>query len=443
MGGLGGGSRARADMPSYAQVLRTRGFVAAFLALSISTWGDYIARIAVAFVVRERTGSDLAMAATFAASLLPSILGRSLLSPLADRIPYKHVLVGSDVVRAVFVLAIMGAVAQGSPVLALLALLFALELFGGPAGASVQILLTDLFEDRRAFLRARGITSLAEQVNQAIGLAVGGVIVTALSVEGALVVDLATFVVSALLFAVAVKTRPARGIPSPGIVGFFRDIADGGRYLARHRVLVSLLVLSLFAMVAVVAPEAVAIPYVLSHDFPAWLGGVLMAAPVTGAVAGLVMVGRWQPEVASSRMVPMALLMPVPLLFTAVVPPTLGWLPVVWLTWFLSGVLQAFVLPLQATFALVVAPDLRGRVIGLAGAASMTASAVGFLLAGWLSESIAPRASVALCAALSLGGIVVLAATWPTLSMDDAVDEAFNGEPDRAAQPLAAHTERD
>ena len=427
MGGSTTNSRADAGMPSYADVLRTTGFVPAFLALSISTWGDYIARIAVALVVRERTGSDLAMAATFAASLLPSILGRSLLSPLADRIPYKHVLVGSDLVRGLFVLAILSAVAQESRVSLLLALLFALELFGGPAGASVQILLTDLFEDRRAFLRARGIFSLAEQVNQAIGLAVGGIIVTALSARGALLVDLGTFVVSAALFAVAVKARPVSGIPTPGIVGFLRDIADGARYLARHRVLLSLLTLSLFAMWGIVAPEAVAIPYVLGNGLPQWLGGVLMAAPVSGAVAGLVMVGRWQPEAASSRMIGMALLMPVPLVLSAWVPPTLGWLPAVWFLWFLSGALQAFVLPLQATFALVVAPEMRGRVIGLAGAASMTASALGFLLAGWLSESLTPRSAVAICAALSLAGVGLLAATWPSRSLEHAVDEAFNG----------------
>lgn len=425
MGGYG--RDARAGMPSYAYVFRTPGFVPAFLALSISTWGDYIARIAVALVVRERTGSDLAMAATFAASLLPSILGRSLLSPLADRLPSKHVLVGSDVVRAVFVLAILAAVARDGRVSVLLALLFALELFGGPAGASFQILLTHLFPDRRAFLRARGITSLAEQVNQAIGLAVGGIIVTALSARGALLVDLATFVVSAVLFALAVEVRAVTGIPSPGIVGFGRDIAEGARHLARHRVLVSLLALSLIAMWGIVAPEAVAIPYVLTHGFPPWLGGVLMAAPVAGAVAGLVVVGRWQPEVASSRMIGMALLMPVPLLVAAALPPTPRGLVAVMLLWFVSGALQAFVLPLQATFALVVPADMRGRVIGLAGAASMTASALGFLLAGWLSDTLTPRASLAVCAALSLGGTALLAATWPTRSLGDAVDEAFNG----------------
>jgi MFS family permease len=410
-------------------VFRTAGYVPAFLALSISTWGDFIARIAVAFVVREQTGSDLAMAATFAASLLPSILGRSLLSPLADRIPYKHVLVGSDVIRGLFVLAIIVAVGQQSPVAVLLALLFALELFGGPAGASHQILLTDLFPDRRAFLRARGLTTLADQMNQAIGLAVGGIIVTALSARGALVVDLLTFAVSGVLFCVAVKSRAVDGIPSPGIAGFWRDIGEGARYLARHRVLVSLLALSLVSMWGVVAPEAVAIPYVLDHDYPPWLGGVLMAAPVVGAVGGVVLVGRWQPEVASSRILTMGLLMPVPLLLSALVPPTLAWLPLVGVLWLASGVLQAFLLPLQATFALVVVPDMRGRVIGLAGAASMTSSALGFLLAGWLSEGLGPRASVALCALLSLAGIAILATAWPSRSLKRAVDHAFNSAP--------------
>lgn len=413
-------------MPSYLDVIRTRGFMPAFVALSLSTWGDYIARICVAFVVRERTGSDLAMAATFAVSLLPSILGRSLLSPLADRIPYKHVLVGSDVVRGAFVIAIMTAIGQDSPVAVLLALLFGLELFGGPAGAAHQILLTDLFPDRRQFMRARGISTLAEQVNQAIGLSVGGIVVTALSARGALLADLATFVVSATLFALSVRARPVSGVPSPGIVGFFRDFGGGARYLSRNRVLVSLLALSLVAVLGVIAPEAVAIPYVLDHQLPEWLGGLLMAAPVVGAVVGVLMVGRWQPEVASARIIVMALLMPAPLLVTPLVPPTAEWLVVVWLLWFTSGVLQAFMLPLQATFALVVSHELRGRVIGLAGAATMGAAALSYLVAGWLSQTFSAGAAVSICALLCLIGVGLLARSWPTHALDSAVDEAFN-----------------
>ena len=67
-------------VPSFAEVMRAPAFLPTFLAASLSTWGDYIARITVAAVVFERTGSAVATAATFAVSLLPSVFGRMLLS---------------------------------------------------------------------------------------------------------------------------------------------------------------------------------------------------------------------------------------------------------------------------------------------------------------------------------------------------------------------------
>ena len=95
----------------------------------------------------------------------------------------------------------------------------------------------------------------------------------------------------------------------------------------------------------IVAPEAIAIPY--AGD--ARLGGLLMAAPIAGAALGVVLVGRWQPEVANSRIIVMALLMPAPLFLSAFQPS----IPVTWVAWFVSGALQAFMLPLQSTFSLL------------------------------------------------------------------------------------------
>ena len=71
----------------------------------------------------------------------------------------------------------------------------------------------------------------------------------------------------------------------------------------------------------------------------------------------------------------MALTMPLPLLVTVVEPP----LPVVWAAWFTCGALQAYMLPLQATFTLLVPARLRGRVFGLAGALSVAATGAFYL----------------------------------------------------------------
>jgi len=422
-------------MPSYAEVFRTRGYLALFLAAAVSTWGDYLARVVVAAFVLEQTASPFAAAATFAVSLLPSIFGRSLLAPIADRVPYKYVLIAAHLLRAVVVGALILAVGiySANPVTQdptpdvfnlwpLFALLFLLELVGGPAVSSSQILMTDYFSDRRLYARALGLGTMSDQVNQAIGLTLGGFVVAWLGPVRGLYFDLATFLLSALVITLVVRTQPVRGTPSAGMVGFFRDIGAGATYLFRQPVLVSLLVLSLFSVWAMAAPEAVAIAYVQRLSGSTRLGGLLMAAPLVGAVVGLVMVGRWQPERQNSRIIVMALLMPLPLVATGFAPP----LPATWLLWFACGVLQAFMLPLQSTFSLVVPPEMRGRVFGLGGALSVAASGVAFLAAGYLAEHTSPARSVAISATVSLVAIVALAVRWPRAALRVAVDTAYN-----------------
>ena len=114
--------------------------------------------------------------------------------------------------------------------------------------------------------------------------------------------------------------------------------------------------------------------------------------------------------------------MPLPLIATVFTPP----LPLTWLLWFVCGVLQAFMLPLQATFSLVIPEQMRGRVFGLAGALSVAASGVAFLVAGYLAEHTSPALAVALSAVGSLLAIVILAVRWPRVDLDAAVEAAYN-----------------
>jgi MFS family permease len=404
-------------MPSLAQVFAVRGYLALFVASSLSTWGDYIARLTIAAVVYERTASPLATASTLAVSLVPSIFGRSLLGAFADRVPYKYVLITSHVSRAVMVGVLIWAVAVESPIATLLVALFVLELLGGPAAAAQLILMTDLFADRRLFLRGMGVSALAEQANQALGFALGGIIVLALGPSRGLVLDLATFLLSAVVVAVVVSAKPVRGEPRPGLSGFFADLGTAANLVARHRILRRLLALSLVAALGISAPEAIALPYAGSPGY----GGLLMASPIAGAAVGVLFVSRWEPQVSNGRIMAMALAMPVPLLLTAFRPPIV----VTALLWFVAGSLQAFMLPLQSTFSLVTPEDRRGAVFGLGGALSVTAAGGSFLVAGWLSELTNPATAVTMCAVVCLGATVLLAARWPSSELETAVAHAY------------------
>jgi hypothetical protein len=309
------------------------------------------------------------------------------------------------------------AVAVESPIATLLVALFVLELLGGPAAAAQLILMTDLFADRRLFLRAMGVSALAEQANQALGFALGGIIVLAVGPSRGLVLDLATFLLSAVVVAVVVSAKPVRGAPRPGLSGFFADLGTAADLVARHRILRRLLALSLVAALGISAPEAIALPYAGSPGY----GGLLMACPIAGAAVGVLIVSRWEPHVSNGRIMAMALAMPVPLLLTAFRPPIV----VTALLWFVAGSLQAFMLPLQSTFSLVTPEDRRGAVFGLGGALSVTASGGSFLVAGWLSELTNPATAVTMCAVVCLGATVLLAARWPSSELDTAVARAY------------------
>lgn len=404
-------------MPSYAAVLRVPGYLPIFLVGALSMWGDYIARFTIAAVVFERTRSPLATATTLAVSLLPSVFGRSLFGPIVDRLPYRIVLVGSHLTRAAFVAALIALVVGVAPLWAIFVVLFALEAIGGAAISANMVLLTDIFEDRRVYARAIGLSALSQQFNQAIGLLVGGTLVVALGATYGLAVDLLTFLVAAGVIAWAAPLRAVTGEHGKGLRGFFSDIRIAAAGLARHPVLARFVLLSAVAGLGMAAPEALAIPLAGSTGW----GGPLMAAPIVGAVIGILLISRRGIQSQNALVLPLAIAMPVPLLFTPFGLP-------LWAVagcWGLSGVLQAFMVPLQSTFTLVTSPRLRGRIFSLAGALSVSVAGLSYLAAGWVGQYVGPAPAVAICAGACLLLIVIVAFRWPKAEIRAAVRTAY------------------
>ena len=177
-------------LPSYSEVIaiiKRGGLI--FLAAALSTWGLPVL-VSVAFV---RVRADWFAAGNRrdprSVGLLPTIFGRSLLAPIADRIPYKYVLIAANPLRGGpgGVELVTAGGADGA-LWVLFALLFLIELVGGPAIASSQILMTDLFSDRRLYARALGLSTMSSQINQAIGIGIGGLVVAAVGTSVALLV---------------------------------------------------------------------------------------------------------------------------------------------------------------------------------------------------------------------------------------------------------------
>jgi hypothetical protein len=224
-----------------------------------------------------------------------------------------------------------------------------------------------------------------------------------------LVLDVVSFLVSAVVLSVSLRWRPASREPGEHttLVG---DLRAGWRLVFDSPALRALVLLGWSAAVFLVAPEAVALAYARKDGADAVVGAALMASLPAGAALGAWLVGRLDPLRQVRVIVPLAVCACLPLLSTCVAPP---W-PAVLVLWFLSGCAQGFMVPLLTTVNLVAPAAMRGRVNGLAGAGFSLVVAATFLLSGAVADLATPAVAVTGAAVLGLALVGVAHRTWPT-----------------------------
>ncbi len=377
----------------YRAVLADGEFRAVFLAGGLSVVGDQLARIAVALLVFERSGSTLAASATYALSYLTWLLGGPLLSVLPDRYSRRQVLVLTDLVRAALVLAL---VVPGLPLWVVFVLLAMVGLLSPPFEAARSALLADVLEGER-YLVGNTLTQTVGQLGQVVGFAAGGALVAAIGVDGALLANAVTFALSALLILRNVRNRPAQ--PRDGSTrGLLREAAAGARLVAGTPVLRRYLAWGLLSAGVVIAPEGLAVAVAQDRGGGALAAGLLTASVPLGFLVASFAVLRVPAERRERLFLPMTLLSVVPLLLTPVFDSVL----LIGALWAVAGLGNALQLTANASYVQAVPAHLRGRAYGIAGTALMLVQGLVLLLAGGLAEKLDARVPVAVMAGVGL-----------------------------------------
>ncbi|HKA69866.1 MAG TPA: MFS transporter [Actinomycetes bacterium] len=412
------------EQPVRIRVLLTknREFRGLVLAQVTSEIGDHFARFALAALVFERSDSMVTAALAFVVGYLPGIFGAVLLAPFADRVPRKRVLLVCDAARAVLVALLALVAVSGTPIWALFGLLLASQLFSPPFEAARAALMPDLLLDSREFFAGTSLTRALYQINQVIGLTVAGVVVTAFSARTALAIDALTFGLSFLILLTALRPRRAPIEGRAGVRGFLADTAEGARIAwidPLRRVFIGFVWATALLLIA---PEAVAIAYADEHDVSN-LSGALMATIPAGAAVGVAIISRIGPTRAVRVVRVLAVLSFVPLILTAVDPGVY----VAAGLWFVSGMLQAYLVPVIVTVNLATPAHFRGRLNGLAGGGLGVATALGFLAAGALADLISPQAATAIAGVTGVVVVGLFSLAWPKVPEQPAT----GGSPQR------------
>jgi MFS family permease len=374
----------------------------------LSTAGDELARVALTVLVYQRTSSPLLSALTFAIGYLPWLLGGPLLSAFADRLPRHRVLIATDAARAVL-LAVMAI--PGMPLPAMLALLFLVSLGSPPFESARSALMADVLDGDR-YAVASSLTNIMLQLAQVGGFVVAGALVSALHPSAALLIDAATFAVSAAWLWARLQRRPAPVRESGAEPGtLWQDAADGLRLIRRSPRLLAIVGVLWVATLFTYAVEGVAAPWVDEFGRGVSALGVLLAANPLGVVVGGLVIARLVPPAKRERLVvPLVVLSLVAVGVAGVVGLLLGsgTVPfglVVGLL-FVSGIGAAWLIPLNVSFVQAVPSAFRGRAFGVAVSGLYGVQALGALGAGLAAERISPSGAVALSGVL---GLIVVA----------------------------------
>jgi MFS family permease len=265
-------------------LLRQSQFRRIFLAQSISTLGDQIAPIAVAFAVLEVTGSGAALGLVLAARTLPMVAFLLLGGAWADRLPRKSIMVVSDLVRLVTqgVFAVLLLLQDAPPLWAMMAL----QAGNGAASAFFRPASSGLVQEavkpgeRQS---ANGLLSATSNVSAIAGPLLAAALIALVGNAWAVGVDALSFGVSAIfLVGVIVPPRAAKER-----IGIAREIAEGFRAIVATRWIgLMILEFSIFQLL-VLASFSVLGPVIADAQYDGATTWALVAAVVgAGALLG-------------------------------------------------------------------------------------------------------------------------------------------------------------
>jgi MFS family permease len=204
-------------------LLSNRNFTRLFTGRLVTNAGDSLYFIAAMWLVYDLTGNEFYSGLAGFLTMAPQAL-QALSGPLVDRWNLKYVLVGTQAVQAVLILIVPAAAWTGHltvwVVLAVMPTLSLLNQFVYPAQSA---LLPRLVDDDE-LVAANSAFSMAYQGVDAAFNAISGLLIAILGATVIFLVDAATFVAAALLF--ATLALPDRNATADGETGA-DAVADG------------------------------------------------------------------------------------------------------------------------------------------------------------------------------------------------------------------------
>lgn len=387
----------------------------------ISGLGNHVFDVALALWVVQLTNSATLMGLVLAISSIPQLLLTPIGGVLADRYSRKKILVISDFVGGVLVVA-LGLLALFLPQQIWLSVGFifvvsvGLSVVSAFFGPAAQAMIPDLVPSSR-LSGALSLGQLSAQIGLFVGAGLGGMAFRLLGAPVLFLVNAITFFVasanSALIKAPQVERPKAETTNWRARMGAFgADLRQGLKFVWRERGLRTLVLITAIGNFFSTPFLSLLQFYLRDHlrvaNYEDWVG-YLGAAVSVGALLGFVIVGvaGFQGRRRANAILTMMLLDGLLYCLLIFVPsPAVALVLIA-----LSGTFGAFLTVSITTVVQLITPkEMRGRVFGLLGTISGSITPIAFGLSGIITDLTGKNIALiyGVCGAILLGLSIVV-----------------------------------
>jgi MFS transporter, DHA3 family, macrolide efflux protein len=393
-----------------------------WVAIFVSLFGSGLSGAAASWYVLERTGSTLAVGVLWVLITAPGLVVPALGGVVIDRSDRRHLHVGLDLVRGVLVLASAALVRDPA---AALPVVYALQLLLGIGWAVQWPTLWALVQERTAEGEQVG-ASAAYQISVQGGMMSAGALVgfvyAAIGLPGILLVDAATYFLSAGCLAL-LAAGPPRLAPADPRARYADELREGLAYLKAHPPVLAVGAAWACMMGGVLSGTVLLVA--LARDVlkaGARGYGYLEAGWATGAVLGALAASRFVRRENAMRLPARTLsvlsvgnsLLP----WIASVPPAVAAQVVLGASRALGGV------AMQTSLMTVVPRRLMGRVQSAFAMVSTVLQVLMCGLLGWVAQAVSLRAGF-----VAVGALYALAAVAASRARALGLGERAADEP--------------
>jgi MFS family permease len=364
----------------------------------ISAFGDALFLPCLAWLATALGESDASVGWAVFLSYLPYLLLGPIAGAWVDRTDRRRVMIASDALRAVLLIALplYAAWWGGMDFVLVVGVGFLLATFSTPFLPARDALLPELI-GKRSLPRWNAVMQTSGQLAMIVGLGLGGVLLGGAEgdgdevarVVGVMQLDGLTFLVSGVLLTLIVLPRVSR--PVRHQTNVLSDAREGLVYALKDPLVGGLLLLTALDNLAIMGPAIVGAALLVKHTFQlgagayAWFEGCMAVGMVIGSITLATLGRRW-----SMRKI----------VLWGMVLDGLTYLPYVWLDDYpLSLVVivaHGFFIPLivvgrTSLIQRHVPAERHGKVFALVNITVVGMTAVSAALSGWIAELTNPQ----------------------------------------------------